>query len=201
MVRIMVAPGKYVQAPRVLDEAGTYIGDLGSRVFFVGDSFAWSLVGDRMLASMGRRGLESHFDAFSGAGTQGQADRLSEKARAFGADVVVGVGGGSALDTAKAVSHQIGSNLVTAPTVASNDAPCSAIAVMYGESHKITGFLKLRRNPDPRWLVDLRGHRRGAHALPRGGHGRRHGNLVRSRDMLKLSGKKTCTTVSPPPRH
>jgi glycerol dehydrogenase len=148
MVRIMVAPGRYVQAPRGLDEAGTYIRSLGSRVFFVADSFAWSLVGDRILASARQSGLESHFDAFSGTCTQNEADRLSEKARAFAADVVVGVGGGSALDAAKAVSHQIGSNLVTAPTVASNDAPCSALAVMYGENHKITGFLKLRRNPD-----------------------------------------------------
>lgn len=148
MVKIMVAPGKYVQAPGVLGEAGRYIAPLGSRVFFVVDSLAWSIVGDRIVASTAGCGLEHHFEVFSGTCTQAGADALSEKARSFGADVVVGVGGGSALDTAKAVFHQIGSKLATVPTVASNDAPCSAVVVQYDENHQLSGFLKLKRNPD-----------------------------------------------------
>lgn len=188
MVRIMVAPGKYVQAPGVLEEAGTYIAPLGSRVFLVGDSFAWSLVGDRVCASMRRCGLESRFDAFSGTCTQGEADALSEKARAFGADVVVGVGGGSALDAAKAVFHQIGGNLVTAPTVASNDAPCSAIAVMYGENHKISGFLKLKRNPDL-VLVDSRVIAEAPTRFLLAGMGDAMATWFEAETCVKLSGK------------
>jgi glycerol dehydrogenase len=148
MVKIMVAPSKYVQGPGILEEAGQYIAPLGSRVFFVCDPLAWSLVKEQITASIARSALECRYEAFSGICTQAEADALSEKARAFAADVVAGVGGGSALDTAKAVSHQIDSVLVTIPTVASNDAPCSAVVVQYDESHQLAGFIKLKRNPD-----------------------------------------------------
>jgi glycerol dehydrogenase len=62
--------------------------------------------------------------------------------------VVAGVGGGRSIDTAKAVSHELHSELVIVPTVASNDAPCSAVSVQYGENHIIDRFLILRNNPD-----------------------------------------------------
>src|SRR5208337_552490 len=112
----MVAPGRYVQGPGVLAEAGYYIAPLGSRLFFIGDPFAWSIVGDRILASLAPWQLEYRFETFSGICTKAEADVLSGKARAFAADVVIGVGGGSALDTAKAVFDQIDSTLVTIPT-------------------------------------------------------------------------------------
>jgi glycerol dehydrogenase len=121
---------------------------LGSKVFFIGDPFAWSIVKEQIIASMARCVLEYHFEAFSGICTKAEADALSKKAGDFAADVVVGVGGGSALDTAKAVFDQIDSALVTIPTVASNDAPCSALAVQYDEGHRLVGFLMLKRNPD-----------------------------------------------------
>jgi glycerol dehydrogenase len=148
MVRIMVAPGKYVQAPRILEEAGKYIAPLGSRVFFIGGPSSWSIVKEQISASLAQWALECHYEPFSGICTKAEANAASEKARGFGADVVVGVGGGSALDTAKAVFDQVDSALVTIPTVASNDAPCSAVSVQYDENHRLVGFLKLKRNPD-----------------------------------------------------
>jgi glycerol dehydrogenase len=62
--------------------------------------------------------------------------------------MIAGVGGGSAIDVAKAVSHELGTNLVIIPTVASNDAPCSALSVQYKENHMLDRFLRLKRNPD-----------------------------------------------------
>ena len=81
--------------------------------------------------------------------TRSGTDSLVEKARAFGAEVVVGVGGGSTIDSAKAVSHELGSlPLVVAPTVASSDAPCSALAVQHTPDHGLDRFLLLKRSPD-----------------------------------------------------
>ncbi|MCX5197088.1 iron-containing alcohol dehydrogenase [Streptomyces sp. NBC_00249] len=40
--------------------------------------------------------------------TRKEIDRVAEAARAAGADVVVGTGGGTAIDTAKAVGHALG---------------------------------------------------------------------------------------------
>ena len=148
MIRIMIAPSRYVQGPRILEETGRHISHLGSRVFFVGGPTALSIVGDQVAASLDANSMEHQFVAFSGECTRASAAQLSEKARRFGADVVAGVGGGRVLDTAKAVAHELDSALVTIPTVASNDAPCSALSVQHKEDHTLDRFLILKRNPD-----------------------------------------------------
>ena len=92
--------------------------------------------------------MKYHFEKFSGECTRSSAATLSGKGKEFGAQVIVGVGGGRAIDTAKAVSHELNSALVIIPTIASNDAPCSALSVQYNEKHMLDRFLILRRNPD-----------------------------------------------------
>ncbi|HUS71251.1 MAG TPA: glycerol dehydrogenase [Anaerolineae bacterium] len=148
MIKIMIAPNRYVQGPGVLKETGKHIAHLGSRVFFIGGCTALSVVQDQIAASLDENSMQHQFEAFSGECTRASAARLVERARSFGADVVAGVGGGRAIDTAKAVSHELSSALVTIPTVASSDAPCSALSVQYTESHMLDRFLILKRNPD-----------------------------------------------------
>ena len=148
MVKIMIAPNRYIQGPGVIRDIAKYISHLGSRFLFIGGPTAISLVKERALASLQEKSLECHFEEFSGECTRASASDLSKKARQFGAGVIVGVGGGRAIDTAKAVSVDLDSSLVIVPTVASNDAPCSALSVQYKENHTLDRFLILKRNPD-----------------------------------------------------
>jgi len=148
MIRIMIAPNRYVQGPRILEETGRYVSHLGSRVFCIGGPTALSIVKDQMARSLDENSMEYQFEVFSGECTRASAAQLSQEARRFGADVVAGVGGGRVLDTAKAVSYELDSALVTIPTVASNDAPCSALSVQHKEDHTLDRFLILKRNPD-----------------------------------------------------
>ncbi len=155
MVKIMIAPNRYIQGPGVLEETGRYIGHLGSKVLFVSDPVAWSLVTEQIVGSLAASSMTYRYEAFAGLCTQKAVADIVEKVRGFAPDIVAGVGGGVAIDTAKAVSHELGSNLVIIPTVASNDAPCSALAVQYKEDHTLDRFLKLKRSPDV-VLVDSR---------------------------------------------
>jgi len=148
MIKILIAPNRYIQGPRVLKETGNYIAYLGSKVFFITGQTALSTVQEQVAESLKGHAMEYRFEVFSGECTRASAAQLSKKARTFGADIVAGVGGGRVLDTAKAVSHELGSALVIIPTVASNDAPCSALSVQYTEDHMLDRFLILKRNPD-----------------------------------------------------
>ena len=148
MVKIMIAPNRYVQGPQVIRDAGRHIAPLGSKIFVLGGATALSLVKDQISASLDEHAIDYQFETFKGECTQAGAALLSGKAREFRADVVAGVGGGRSIDTAKAVSHELGSALVIIPTVASNDAPCSAVSVQYKENNIIDRFLILRKNPD-----------------------------------------------------
>ena len=155
MIKIMIAPNRYIQGPRVLKETGKYIAHLGSKVFLIGGRTALSIVKDQVSASLSENSMEYQVEAFSGECTRAGVAQLLKKARTFGTDVVAGIGGGRAIDTAKAVSRELGSALVIIPTVASNDAPCTALSVQYKENHMLDRFLILKRNPDV-VLVDSR---------------------------------------------
>lgn len=148
MIRIMIAPNRYIQGPGVLKDTGKYTAHLGKKFFFMGGPTGLSIVSDQVAPSLHENSIKFQFEAFSGECTRVSAGRFFEKARKFGADVVAGVGGGRAIDTAKAVSYEMGSALVIIPTVASNDAPCSALSVQHTEDHMLDRFLILRRNPD-----------------------------------------------------
>ena len=60
-------------------------------------------------------------------------------------DVIVAVGGGSVLDTAKAVAYELDLPLAIVPTIASTDAPCSREALQYTEDHRFDREIKLKR--------------------------------------------------------
>ncbi|MCG6880729.1 MAG: glycerol dehydrogenase [Deltaproteobacteria bacterium] len=148
MHKIMIAPGRYIQGPGLIKEMATHVGRLGSRFFLIGGPTAIALVQEPVEASFDHASKDCRFEIFTGECTRSSSEALSEKAKNYHADVIVGVGGGRTIDTAKAVSHALEAALVILPTVASNDAPCSALAVQYKENHMLDRFLILRRNPD-----------------------------------------------------
>jgi glycerol dehydrogenase len=148
MNRIIIAPGRYVQGPGVLANLAEFVAPLGGRLFVIGGATAIALVREAAAAGLDSKGLTAHWETHPGDCTIAASEALAHKAREMGTEVVVGAGGGRAIDTAKAVSHELACNLVIAPTVAASDAACSALAVQHNDQHMIERFLILRRNPD-----------------------------------------------------
>ncbi len=75
-------------------------------------------------------------------------EALIAELRGAAPDVVIGAGGGKAIDAAKGVSRALGAAMVSVPTSASNDAPTSSIFVLYDDSHRLLSVEKLGRNPE-----------------------------------------------------
>ena len=71
------------------------------------------------------------FEWFGGVASYENVDRLKELDTVKNADMVFGVGGGKAIDTAKCTAFQTGKPLFTFPTIAATCASTTAIGVMY----------------------------------------------------------------------
>ncbi|OHB71115.1 MAG: hypothetical protein A2V70_04090 [Planctomycetes bacterium RBG_13_63_9] len=148
MKTVLVAPRKYVQGRGVLAEIGTYVGMLGKKPLVLWDSCVKDIVGETVLGSLEAAGLEVVEVLFRGDSTHEEVARVADIAKREAADVAVGIGGGKALDTAKAAAVEAGLKTVTAPTIASNDSPTSAATVWYDEDGHCTGFECWPFNPD-----------------------------------------------------
>ena len=62
--------------------------------------------------------------------------------------MIVGIGGGKTLDTAKAVAYTLKAPITVVPTIASTDAPCSALSVIYTPEGAFKRYLFLPSNPN-----------------------------------------------------
>ena len=88
------------------------------------------------------------FDYFNGECCNSEIDRLVKIVKDEQCDLTIGIGGGKIFDTAKAVAYYAGTPVFICPTIASTDAPCSALSVIYTEEGVFEKYLFLPANPN-----------------------------------------------------
>ncbi len=145
---ILIAPRKYVQGRNALVQAGKHFKILGKKPLVLWDATVKGIVGKTLLDSLAEESLEAVDVDFKGDCTRKEVDRVIGIIKDKGADIAVGVGGGKALDTAKAAAIETGIRIVTCPTIASTDSPTSAASVWYDDDGNCTGFDCWPFNPD-----------------------------------------------------
>lgn len=146
--RQFVSPPTYVQGRGVLDELGDHVAPLGETALLLADEVVLGIVEDRAAASLEAAGVDVAVEEFRGEASAAEIDRIADVARDEGADVVIGAGGGKALDTGKAVREAVGGAAVSLPTVASTDAPTSALSVVYTEAGEFEEYRFFDDHPD-----------------------------------------------------
>ena len=147
-VRTVISPGRYVQGKGAIHQLGDYLKNLGSTPLVVADDLVWGLVGHDVETSLKAADLPVYREKFNGIPSAAEVDRLVGVIKKTGADIAIAIGGGSTIDAVKASGYLAGIRWANCPTVASTDAPCSALSVIYTETGEFEEYRFFPRNPD-----------------------------------------------------
>lgn len=148
MNKVMIAPRRYVQGPDALKEAGGLISALGKKALILWGPTTKKAAGEAILSSLKEAGVDVIAVDFNGQSTKAEAERVAEIGKEEGVDVTIAVGGGKAIDTAKAAASYTGTKMVTIPTIASNDSPTSSWTVWYDDEGTMQDIECWGVNPD-----------------------------------------------------
>ncbi|QPV63565.1 iron-containing alcohol dehydrogenase [Halosimplex litoreum] len=150
MHRRFVSPRAYVQGAGALADASAEFDRFDAEhAAILGGDTALTAVGDTVSAGLADAGVEvSHTAAGVDRCTDPVLDDHVDAATAADADLVVGVGGGVAMDVATAVADRIDASLAVVPTIASTDAPTSTVAVVYDDAGNFREVRYRDRNPE-----------------------------------------------------
>lgn len=125
--------GRYIQNSNALEIVGKEVKTLGKKAFIIGGQTALEVSFDTIKKSLDYEDIIYKVHVFKGFCSMTQINHLGEEATKFGADVIIGIGGGRALDTAKGVAHIIDKRIVTVPTTAAQCASYAIMSVIYSD--------------------------------------------------------------------
>ena len=138
-------PGKYIQGANALAELPGLVKLLGTK----GIILASPTIKKQILP---KYNIQAHEDwisveEFQGECSEKEINRLAAIIRSHKADIMVGMGGGKTIDTAKIAADRAGIAVIIVPTIAATDAPCSGCAVIYTEQGVFDSVYYQKMNP------------------------------------------------------
>lgn len=152
MDKILKAPMKYIQGRGVLHRLSDYISQGYVRIVIIADDFVIQNMKEQLLHSFDDE--EIVLLSVPNVCSKTKLHELIKDYTINVLDLIVGIGGGKTMDVAKGLSYFTDSDVIVVPTVASSDAPCSSIAVLYNDDYTFDSYLHLKRSPSA-VLVDV----------------------------------------------
>ena len=147
-LRMMRAPQKYVQGKDALLHFHKEMTDLGDKWLFICSHSGYNACHEKIEKSFEGTADSRTYEIFGGISSVGEIERMRQIVREKGLNVVVGVGGGSAIDTAKATAYYEKLPVVIIPTVVATDAPCTDLSVIYNDDQTFNSYLFYPKNPE-----------------------------------------------------
>jgi glycerol dehydrogenase len=131
MTDIFLSPTRYVQKPGLLDELGSRLPEFGRRPLVLADETVRAIIAPYFDRGRLPSDLSPRFVRFGVECSLAEIARLEKIAADEDVDLIVGTGGGKAIDTARVVALKRRLPLVTLPTSAATCSACSSLSVIY----------------------------------------------------------------------
>jgi len=145
MFKKLLFPGKYIQGPGALSELPSQIARFGRRGLILASPTPHRNILQHQVLQADASPLPA--ERFQGECCEQELSRLARVIQDREVDVLVGMGGGKTIDTAKIAADRAGIPVLVVPTIASTDAPCSGCAVVYSEHGEFEAVHYQRSNP------------------------------------------------------
>lgn len=144
MTKIIASPTRYIQGKGELKNLLKYASTLGNKALVIVDANIQDIVLPDIKSN---NIIEANYVAFGGECCMSEINRIIDLSR-DNSNVIIGVGGGKTLDTSKSVAYYSKKPVVIVPTIASTDAPCSSLSVIYTDDGVFEKYLYLPKSPD-----------------------------------------------------
>ena len=146
VISLMVAPARVVRGQQALGDAIESIVSLGQRPLVVGGEKSLKL--NQLQVLFDHPQLEIGRSQYTPDCCEGSLDRLMTAVSQHQADLIIGVGGGKCLDTAKLLAYRCQLPVVTIPTSGATCAAWTALSNIYAESGAFLADVSLPKCPD-----------------------------------------------------
>ena len=124
-------PQRYIQGPGEFENIFLYAVEYGQTPLFLIDGGIFPMISARIQAVRDKAGCRYETFSYSGESCMEGVAEIADQVRDLGCDLLIGVGGGKVLDTAKLVSDELDLPRMIVPTAASSDAPAADWAAIY----------------------------------------------------------------------
>ena len=125
-------PNGTFRGPGVISRIGRYIGIINvKRAAILASRRAIVAEGARVTESLHSNHIESVDCIFDGECSLPEIEKHVAALKDENIDCLIAVGGGKPVDAGKSIAWRLDIPVVIVPTLASNDAPCSALSVLY----------------------------------------------------------------------
>lgn len=148
MEKVFASPSRYVQGKDVFKTGLSHVLALGNRLLLLCDPIVYDLVGKELEENLVNAGATVYHESFNGEASNKEVSRVAEIAKEHKLTVIVGLGGGKTIDTAKAIADDCQCPVAILPTVASTDAPTSALSVIYSPEGVFERYRFYTKNPE-----------------------------------------------------
>ena len=145
--RAFGCPMRYIQGPGEIKKLPAYVNEYGTKAYVLIDGFIYEDM-CALLRDVFGPDAEYCTAAFGGESCQSEVDRAIAGIKAAGCDILVCLGGGKTIDTAKLISDALGIPRIIAPTAASTDAPTAGLAGLYRPDGVQIKAIKTKRNSE-----------------------------------------------------
>ena len=131
--RVLTAPQRYIQGAGVLDRTGHYISSLMNvkRAGILASRRGLGAQGAQVATSLKAESIESVNAQFNGECSIPEVEAQVAALVDEKIQCLIAVGGGKVADAGKCIARRLDVPVVVVPTVASTDAPCSALSLVY----------------------------------------------------------------------